>query len=231
MIKEFKSKILEIKKITEDTSIFRLSIPRNFEFKAGQYVLLGFDIEGKRMNRAYSIASSPNKKEFIELCIKKVGHKRVSDKIHELKKGDEILVKGALGNFVIQNKKEDLFFIAAGTGIAVFRSMIPFLLETNFNKKITLLKSSRYEKTSLYDEYFSDLQRKHKNFTFHDIFSKPKDNNYQDKGHVQDFIEKYLQENFKRDFYICGLPEMVDEVKEKLESLGISKDRIFFEKY
>ena len=100
-----------------------------------------------------------------------------------------------------------------------------------FKKRIILIKGFRSEKSSLYDEEFSKLADRHENFEFCNILSRPENSAFENKGYVQDFLEKYLPENFSGHVYICGLSPMINAVSEKLVSMGIPKERIFYEKY
>jgi len=104
-------------------------------------------------------------------------------------------------------------------------------LKKGFSNKIILLKGFVNENEILYDEEFLELQAKYKNFEFHNVLSNPKNKKFENKGHVQDFLDKYIQENFQGDYYLCGLSKMIDNVTKKLENMGFKKDRIFFEKY
>src|SRR3989338_369782 len=129
----FLSKVLEIINLKNDIVYCKMSVPENFEFNAGQYLSISVvDAEGKKIRRPYSIASSPNHKGFIELCVKRVENGLASNFICNLKKGDVVEFLGPIGNFVINenSKKKDLIFISNGTGIAPFISMIPCLLES-----------------------------------------------------------------------------------------------------
>ena len=74
-------------------------------------------------------------------------------------------------------------------------------------------------------------KNKYRNFEFHNILSRPRTKNFEDKGYAQDFLEKYLGKDFKGEVYICGLSLMINSVKEKLISLGIPEKNIFYEKY
>ncbi len=234
MISIFKSKVLEIEKPTSELRILKLSAPESFEFKAGQYLSLSvFRKDGVKIRRPLSIANAPSKEnKEIEFCVKLVEGGLASEYIRKLKVGDEVELFGPAGRFTIDsNEKRDLFFIAAGVGVAPFVGMIKDLLNKNFGGKIILLKSSRDEKSALYDSEFEKLARKHRNFEFQNIFSRTFDPNGKDVGHVQDFLEKYLPKDFNGDFYICGLQEMIEETKAKLKSLGVEDKRIFEEKF
>ena len=232
MIKIFESKILEAKFLNQYVKYLKFSVPKDFNFKAGQYLSLSVFIDGKKFRNPYSITTIPNGK-FAEFCIKLVENGKASDFVKNLKKGDKIELFGPAGKFIINenSKNKDLIFISAGTGISTFISIIPDLLKKGFSNKIILLKGFVNENEILYDEEFLELQEKYKNFEFYNVLSNPKNKKFENIGYVQDFLDEYIQENFQGDFYICGLSEMIDSVTKKLENMGFEKDKIFFEKY
>jgi len=231
MIKEFKSEILETINLSSDVKSIKIKRPKDFDFKAGQYVSISFSLKETKLRKPYSIASSPNEKEFLEICIKRIG--KVSNYICDLKKGDNVELFGPAGTFVINEpfKQKDLIFIATGTGIGPFKSMISFLLENNFQNKIILIKGFRYEGGILYDKEFQELKNKYNNFEFYNVLSKPKNQNFENKGHVQNFLDKYLAKNFSGNIYLCGLSIMIEQTAEKLIGKGIPTEQIFYEKY
>ncbi len=228
-MKKTSLKILEIKPMIKDTKKFILSIPENFKFKPGQYILLELKIKNQTQRRAYSIASAPNNKKQIELCIKKILPNSFANEIFKLQKNSKINCIGPIGKFFIDKiPKKDLIFISVGTGIAPMKSMIEHLLKNlKFKKEILLIHGYRQEKDILYKKFFSDLEKQFPNFKQKIILSKPKPN-YRLKGHVQNFIKKPKS---KTKFYICGMNEMLFEVAEKLKKLKIKKENIFFENY
>ena len=153
--------------------------------------------------------------------------------IHKLQKGEKVELFGPAGKFVIEKDsfEKDIIFVATGTGIAPFRSMINYLLRKGFQKRIILIKGFRNEKSSLYDKEFSKLADRHRNFEVYNILSRPENAGFENKGYVQDFLQKYLPENFSGHVYICGLSPMINAVNDKLVSMGVQKERIFYEKY
>jgi len=232
-IKKIPSKILEIKSLTKDTKKFIISTPKNFRFKPGQYILLELKIKNTIQRRAYSIASAPNPKENkIELCIKRIIPKGFANEIFKLKLNSKINFIGPIGNFFIDKKpKKDLIFISVGTGIAPFKSMIEHLLKNlNFKKQIILIQGCRHEKDILYKKFFSDLEKQFPNFKQHIILSKPK-KECEFKGHVQNLLNKIVANPKNHNYYICGMNEMLSEVAEKLNFLGVKENQIYFEKY
>ena len=232
MIKIFESKILEARFLNQYVKYLKFSVPKNFNFKAGQYLSLSVFIDGKKFRNPYSIATSEGKK-YTEFCIKLVENGKASNFIKNLKEDDKIELFGPAGKFIINenSKNNDLIFISVGTGISSFISMIPSLLEKGFKNKIILLKGFKNENEILYEKEFLELKKRHKNFQFCNILSQPKNKNFKNKGYVQDFFDKYISKDFQGHFYLCGLKDMIDKVVKKLRKKGVAKDKIFFEKY
>lgn len=233
MIRIFRSEVLEIKNPVRDVKFVKLSVPDDFGFAAGQYLsmsIMGKD--GKKIRRPFSISNAPiGRNRFVEFCIKIIPGGLASDFVLRLKKKDEVELFGPAGKFIVSDAEKDIFLVAAGVGIAPFMSIIPDLLENkNFRKKIILLKSSRTEEDSLYDAELNKLEKEYPNFRFYNILSNPKNKN-ESTGHVQDFVEKYIPSKFRGNFYICGMKAMINEVKEKLISLGFEDWQIFCEKF
>ncbi|MFQ5531527.1 MAG: ferredoxin--NADP reductase [Candidatus Nanoarchaeia archaeon] len=233
--KQFNSNVLEVKELSPTVKVVKFSTPKDFSFSAGQYILISVPAkEGKKIRRAYSIASNPNVKGSIELCVKHIDNGLASNFICNLKEGNEVEFFGPAGRFVIEDnsKDKDIIFIAVGTGISPFVAMIPDLLENGFKNKITLIKGCRHKEDILYNELCNDLKQNYSNFSTHVVLSRP--NNLEDcdfKGYVQNCLPEVIPENFQGHVYICGLSEMINEVEKKLKSLGLKEDQIFFEKY
>ena len=233
MIQIFQSEVVKAEMTNSSVKSLELSVPDNFKFKTGQYVSLSIPFEGKKYRKPYSIASSPKDEKTIKLCIKIIEGSHTTNYVRGLEKGEKVELFGPAGKFVLEDSslERDIFFVAVGTGVAPFMSMIDNLLENDFKKKIILLKGFRNEDGSLYDAEFSELAKNCKNFEFYNVLSRPENPNFENKGYVQNFLEKYLPKNFLGDVYICGLSPMINAVKEKLISMGISQERIFYEKY
>ncbi len=231
--KIFESKLLISENATPNVKHLTVAVPEGFEFNPGQYLSLSVPHEGKKYRSPFSIATFPNNGKYADFFIKLNKNGRTSEFVKSLKKNDRIELFGPLGKFAVNenSKNRDLIFISSGTGITAFMSMIPSLFSSGFGKKAILIKGFRNEGEILYEKEFLELRESHENFEFHNILSQPKNKDFSDKGYVQDFLEKYIPENFHGDFYICGLKEMVDSVREKLLENGVGRERIFFEKY
>jgi len=227
-IYRFKTTIQKIEQIAPDVKHLVINTPQAFSFAPGQFVSIILSINGEEIRRPYSIASKPYP-ESLELCIKILPQGKATPTINKLQVGDTLEMIGPMGHFILKESSYDknLIFIATGTGITPFRSMAAHLLETGFKNKITLLVGYRYEEHALYEHEFTQLQKTYPHFSYQRILSRPTGN--QEKGHVQKLVEKNL--DLTAHYYICGLKEMVNQVKDLLLQKGIEQDQIFFEKY
>ena len=230
-IHRFESDILKIEDLTPTVKNICISKPSDFKFSAGQFITLIFNIDGKDMRRAYSIASDPSL-GHIELCIKKVEGGLACNFLHNMKKGDKIKTIGPAGRFILEGiEGEDIVFISTGTGIAPFRSMIFELLNLNYQGRIYLLNGFRYENEILYKKELAELSEKHSNFINYTIISRPSESYIGEIGRVQNLIQNHIAENFEGRFFLCGLSEMVNDVKLFLLSKGIPQTKIHCERY
>ncbi|MEQ8845249.1 MAG: hypothetical protein RIB58_10385 [Phycisphaerales bacterium] len=137
-----------------------------------------------------------------------------SNYLCDLRPGDEVRLSGPNGKrFVLPARPEahDYLFFATGTGIAPFRGMVLDLLRTAPQSQIALIMGAPYESDLLYDDLFTDLARKHANFSYHPTISRHANRDGAPGCYVQDRLERdaeRLSEILLGDrglIYICGL--------------------------
>ena len=229
-IKEFDLKISEIIEETHDTKTFRINLEGNeFNFEPSQFINLTIDIEGKPITRQYSIASSPLKKEYIDLTVKKNPNGLMSiHLIDKIKVGDVVNIKGPYGLFIYNDEVKKAVFLAGGSGVSSLMSMIRYIVDKKLNTKITLIFSNRTSKDIIFKDELENLKNNH---NLNLINTITREDSWQgEKGRINpEMIKKYC--DLDSMFYICGLPKMVDGIRRELESLGVDKSKIKFEKY
>lgn len=206
------SKILEINNLTESTYVIRLE-KSDFEFKAGQYLVL--NVPGEYKSREYSIYS-PEDAPYIDLLIKEVDQGEISRELKYLKIGTRVKITGPFGFFILkdngQNEKNHFTFVATGTGIAPFHSIIL----SNSDLDFEIIHGVRFR----YEAYDSDdyAEDRYKLCT-----SREHGENY--FGRVTNYLK---EKGINKDsiFYICGNSGMVNDVTEFLQKKGIDPGNI-----
>lgn len=121
--KEGKLRVIDVEHYTDSLFKFQLTKPDNFEFKSGQFTMIGLDDTPKR---AYSLTSGPLD-NFIEFYSIKVPDGALTSKLQNIQVGDFVNVSDKpVGNLVVENLTEgtDLWLLSTGTGIAPFISIL-----------------------------------------------------------------------------------------------------------
>ena len=200
------------------------------EFVPGQFTSFVEMIDGKEITRAYSMASAPTGTNRFELCLNRVEPGHLSPRLFDMKPGDRIEMRPPLGMFVLRQPPRDSIFIATGTGVAPFRSMLQAHLDAA-SPPITLLFGVRYESHLLYRAEFEALAIRYPQFRFWPTLTRP-DATWKGRiGRVQAHLKDAIGERRDLDYYLCGLKEMVDDVRAVLKGQGFDRKQIFYEKY
>jgi ferredoxin-NADP reductase len=223
--------------LSEVTKHLEFEMPgmKRFGFVPGQW--LSFQqLKGDReeLTRAYSISSPPGDDSRFALCLNRVQDGFMSNFLCDMKEGDEIRCQGPFGDFILRPPLRDTIFIATGTGIAPFRSMLQWLLadeSRHQGKNFRLLFGSRFEKDIYYHEEFLSLARAHPNFHYMPTLSRGSAEWQGLRGYVQEHVPSIAQGRTDMHAYICGLDKMVRANRELLKALGWDRKSIRYEKY
>lgn len=207
----------------------------HFGFVPGQWLSLTHTRpDGEEMTRAYSIASPPSKNSHFALCLNRVQDGFMSNFLCDMNQGDEISCQGPFGDFILRPPMRDTIFIATGTGVAPFRSMLHWLLadpSRHENKELWLLFGSRTEQDIYYHREFLQLASANKNFHYLPTLSRGAPDWQGLRGYVQEHVSEVVAGCAEMHAYICGLDKMITANRELLKSLGWDRKSIRYEKY
>ena len=109
-----------------DLWMFRIQCGEQFTFLPGQYATLGVEEGGKRIERPYSIASSPSESE-VEFFFELVPEGALTPRLHTLPPGDQLLMrKDPKGRFTLEtgNGRTNHLLVSTVTGVAPFVSFV-----------------------------------------------------------------------------------------------------------
>ncbi len=227
-----KARLLESHEIAPEIRHFTFDTPgvEPFLFVPGQWVSFEETVNGESITRAYSIASPPGGNRF-ELCLNRVENGRLSPYLFSMHPGDTVEMRGPFGTFLFRDPPCDSLLVATGTGIAPFRAMLQSRLATHQSQQITLLFGVRREESLLYRAEFEELAREHASFRFWPTLTRPGPDWKGRTGRVQQHLDEALGPRRDIDVYICGLHQMVDEVRAQLRSMGFDRKKMIYEKY
>jgi NAD(P)H-flavin reductase len=211
----------------------------SFDFVAGQFISVREPRGDKFVTRAYSIGSPPRGNNTFDLCLNRVDEGFMSNFLCDRLVGETARFHGPHGLFVLTPEVEDVIFVATGTGVAPFRSMVQHLFgedgssqQRHRGKHIWLVYGTRYPEDVYYQEEFERLAAEHTNFHYIATLSRGPENWTGSRGYVQEYVRKVVGERKDMHVYICGLNEMVSSVRNLLiEECGWEKKRVIYERY
>lgn len=251
---------LSIKNIVEETHDARtiyFDVPtemaEKFDYKAGQYLTLRFNIKGKEERRAYSLSTSPHQNLW-GVSVKQVEKGIVSTHINtQLKVGDVVDVMPPQGHFTLETsptQRKTYYVFGAGSGITPLMSLMRTILEEEPTSEVHLLYGNRNEEEIMFRETLASLENKYAGqLTVSHILSQPKREKVGglsglfSKGKTtwqglvgrvdEKNVEKFLTEKPARikevAYLICGPGGMNEGLKSFLERNNVSKEAILIE--
>ncbi|MFX0187611.1 MAG: flavin reductase family protein [Candidatus Hodarchaeota archaeon] len=230
--------VTDIESLSHDTKLFRFisAEPKKAlaPFRAGQYIGLTVEINGVRTSRPFSIVSSPNQLAYYELGIKRKEGGFVSPYLLDnLKIGDIIEATEPMGNFYYNPifHGDNLVFIAGGSGITPFMSMLRNITERMFSLNVVLIFGCLTETDILFREDLEEIQNRRPNIKVEYVLSADPDWAGECGFITKDIISKYTGSIKEKYFYVVGNRDMYMFIQGELEAMGVPKHRILYEAY
>lgn len=209
-------RILSISEVSAGTCLIRFS-REGLRFEPGQYLLLGppgGDV------REYSVYSSPHQ-EDLEILVRVIPEGTVSSQLACLPLGSEIKVQGVMGGFLIPPDfcEKKFLFVATGTGIAPFHSMVTGLPDLDYQ----LYHGVRFASECYARQDFEDSR-------YHACLSQENGDARDHTGRVTTVL-RGASIPHGTHCYLCGSCDMIYEVFALLQQRGFSRDQIHTETY
>ncbi len=225
-------KVADIIQETAKTKTLRLIAVSSHlpPFQAGQYINVFVNIDGVRTSRPYSISSSPNQTAYYDITVGRIKEGFVSDYLlDKIKVGHTFEASSPTGTFYYNPlfHGNDLVFIAGGTGITPFMSMIREVMDKGIDRNIQLLYGCNLVEDAIFHDELTEKASKYNNFKY-DLVVADMSSDYTGlKGLINAELVKENVNNIKsKTFYICGPRAMYEFCLPQLEKLGIAKRKI-----
>ena len=209
--------------------VFESPLYDNIKFTPGQLVQLVAKPYGPSegvdsIQRNYSVASWPDGSNKFELIITYLKGGKMSEYLfNEAKVGDEFAYNGPMGIFTLPEKltDRDIFFVATGSGVSPFRSMLGYIAEHNIpTKNIKLFFGTRTKEDIPYFEEMKNYEKIIPNFEFIPVLSREEwtgKNGYVHE-HYLNVIDNMI--GSKPLVYFCGWDRMISEGRQHLAERG-----------
>lgn len=225
---------LSIARITDEThnvKTFRFVNPDGgstelpFSHLAGQYINLKLMIDGKRVNRSYTIASPPTRNTYCEISVKKASY--ASKYLHEQwREGHLVKVSAPAGKFYFEGHESNrIVLIAGGIGITPMMSVIRSLTDRNWTGEMYLLFSVREDKDIVFKDELAELQAKHRNLRVQYVVTS------RDGQIKRETITNFVPGIDRGPVMLCGPDPMMTAMRKLLVEIGIPDAEIHQEAF
>ena len=233
----------EVRQETKDAIVVAFRVPvelkTDFKFIQGQYLTVKLNVSGEELRRSYSICSSPLDTDVIRIAVKKVDGGRASTQLVErLKKGDKLEVMTPMGSFYTlldpSNERHYVAF-AAGSGITPILSILKTVLRTEPKSRFTLFYGNSDHDRIIFREKLKELTAHYGDRlgVFH-ILSKGMDEDMLFNGRIttekaKQLVSRFVTDALHKEYFICGPEQMMVNVSEALEAMGVEKKHLHIE--
>jgi len=197
---EYRTRLQETCRLSANTFELSLARPEGFVFRAGQHIRL----QAQGLDRDYSLTSGPEEAP-LTLLIRRVPEGTLTPFLASLEPGAELAFSGPRGHFVFRPSDRPVVFVATGTGIAPFSSMV-----RSGVRDFLLLHGVREPEDLCYEDLFRAAAREViPCLTGHGGGRNPRPDAF--SGRVTAYLEADLPRR-PCDFYLCGREEMIRDV-------------------
>jgi ferredoxin--NADP+ reductase len=243
--KFYEARVVDRRDFAADLWMIRLAPGGPFSFVAGQYATLGLENLGKRVERAYSIVSSPLEEE-LEFFIELVPQGGLTPLLYQARTGDTVRMRKAMkGRFTLDLKsgRRRHLLLATVTGVAPFVSYVR-TLSRDWKQgrmpagiELFLLHGASRSWEFGYREEMERFAAEVPWFTYVPTISRPwEDPEWKGEiGRVEDLIRKYADlwncAPGETSAYLCGHPQMIETGMGILKRRGIPKEAMQQEVY
>jgi ferredoxin-NADP reductase len=195
----------------------------------GQYLRVGFDVNGIRHWRAYSITSDPGREDgFISITPKLVDDGKVSPYVNrELQPGTIIVLSDIEGQFVLPEPRPDrLLFISAGSGITPIMAMLRALDREGKLDDVVHLHSAPTPADVIFGDRMRELDRSNAGLRLHIQHTRE-----DESGRITpDRLDELCPDWRERETFLCGPAGMLDDYEPLWQEAGL-EDRLHMERF
>jgi ferredoxin--NADP+ reductase len=232
-------RVLEVHHWNDSLFSFKTTRNQGFRFRNGHFVMVGLEVEGRPLLRAYSLVSA-NYDEHLEFYSIKIPNGALTSRLQHIEPGHEVLVsRKPTGTLLVDNLRpgKRLYLLATGTGLAPFMSIIRDPETYERYEHVVVAHGVRRESDLGYRSYIEEELPQHelvgeqvqKQLLYYPTVTREA---FRNQGRVTDLLESgkmasdlglpALDRETDR-VMICGSPSMLADTVEILEGRGFEE--------
>jgi len=208
-----------------------------FEAISGQYINLALSIDGKRVNRSYTIASSPTRNAYVEISVKRDG--LASKHLHaNVKQGDKIKVSAPAGKFYFAgHEAKRVILVAGGVGITPMMSVIRSITDRCSDVEMFLIFAVKKREDVIFETELAHLQARYPNLHVKVTLTDAGD---AQPGGLWDGAKGRISKELVKDFVpapiagpvmLCGPEPQMQAARKLFVELGVPNEKVFEEAF
>jgi len=224
----FQAQVRSVDRLSETAIAFTLEGMGPLTFLPGQYV--NVLVPGTDQRRSYSFSSPPGA-DTVSFLVRDIAPGLMSTYLREKAlPGTPMEFVGPAGSFYLRDIKRPLLFLAGGTGLAPFLSMLGRIEQTGSPHPVHMVYGVTNDADLVGADQLAGFAERISNFTFSTCVAAD-GSVHPRKGYVTHHIEPAQLNGGDVDVYLCGPPPMVDAVRAWLNEQGVTPANFYYEKF
>ncbi|ABF11746.1 benzoate 1,2-dioxygenase electron transfer component BenC [Cupriavidus metallidurans] len=229
-VTRFEGAIAAVAPLSDSTIGFSIDLddPAALSFLPGQYV--NVEIPGSGLTRAYSFSSPPGASQAA-FVVRNVPQGRMSGFLAgEAQTGQRMAFSGPFGSFYLRSVTRPVLFLAGGTGIAPFLSMLDVLAASGSTHPVRMVYGVTHDIDLVATERLEAAAASIDGFTYRTCIADAA-STHERKGYVTTHVDPTWINHGDVDIYLCGPVAMVEAVRDWLRDAGITPANFYYEKF
>jgi len=223
---------VQVRQETHDVKTFVLAAqgPRSFRYLPGQFITLELDIAGSKINRCYTLSSTPTRPDLVSITVKRVPGGTVSNWLHDnLRPGMALGVIGPAGEFsCFKAPAQRYLFLSGGSGVTPLMSMTRALHDLGSDADIVFAHCARSPADVLFPEELTLMARNMAQLRLATVCEQHTPGSAY-AGHIGRMdaarLAHIAPDFLQRDVYTCGPAPFMAAVRQLLAAAGYDMRR------
>jgi benzoate/toluate 1,2-dioxygenase reductase subunit len=219
-----RAQLIDTQPITDGIILTRFALSEPLSFNAGQHVMVSLRSEGgQTIERPFSVASSPRRAGEIEFMVQLKEGSPVAYFFSNAHNGSTIGLRDPQGMLTVERNNRPLHFVAAGMGLAPFRSICEDLFGGDYSSHIRLSHLREPASWGPIDEELARWHKTRNNFSYSLIHTSTLQASQEGWGW------RHLSLGEPRNgevTYLCGSPAFVSRLASEMAERGFMSDQI-----